>query len=78
MRGVLRLAEMAPRLVAEADKKSDATADKLQAAFAKHDAVNEQYSRLADQVNKNAEDALAALAPLTNGAPPISGEPQPS
>ena len=49
--------------------RRDAAIAKLDEAGKKHEAVSEEIERVAGQIEKEADDALAEFAQFSNGAP---------
>lgn len=73
MRGMQRLANLAPTIMASLDAKADVVADKLVAQQAKAVAAIDQYDGLANSLGQVADTITAALGQITNDPTQVSG-----
>lgn len=73
MRGMKRLANLAPTLVADIDAEADKVADELVAKKARaHEAIG-KFRGFADAIGQTADEIEAALGQLTNDPTQVSG-----
>lgn len=73
MRGMQRLANLAPTIMKAIDAEADAVADQLVASQDRARAAIGQFRGFADSIRKTAEDVEAALGQLTNDPTQASG-----
>lgn len=73
MRGMQRLANLAPTIMASLDAKADVVADNLVAQQARAESAIEQYDGLAQSLGKVADEVTAALGQITNDPTQVSG-----
>jgi hypothetical protein len=73
MRGMQRLANLAPTIMAALDLKADAACDKLAAEQARAEVAIEQYGALANSLGQVADNITSALGQITNDPTKVSG-----
>lgn len=73
MRGLQRLSNLAPTIMASLDAKADTIADELVAQQKRAESVIEQFGALAGTLGKVADDVQAALGQITNDPTQVSG-----
>lgn len=73
MRGLQRLANLAPTIMASLDTKADKIADELVSQQARAEGVIDQFGALATTLGKVADDVSAALGQITNDPTQVSG-----
>lgn len=73
MRGLQRLANLAPTIMASLDAQADTIADELVKQQGRAEDVIKQFGGLATSLGKVADDVSAALGQITNDPTQVSG-----